>query len=93
LLYQSSKISESSVEDLAIERLIDQGYSYLPGPEIAPDSATPMRGSFEDVLLLDQVRAAINRLNPHLPAQMHSAKSDVSMRLNSSPTTRPSTAC
>jgi type I restriction enzyme, R subunit len=61
------KIFESAVEDLAIERLIDQGYAYLPGPEIAPDSSTPLRGSFEDVLLIEKVKAAIDRLNPHIP--------------------------
>ena len=61
------RISESAVEDFAIERLIAQGYTYIPGPEIAPDSATPMRSSFEEVLLFDQVSAAIDRLNPQIP--------------------------
>ena len=61
------KISESAVEDLAIKCLLEQGYAYLPGPEIAPDGKTPLRASFEEVLLLDQVRAAIDRLNPGIP--------------------------
>ena len=61
------RITESAIEDFAIERLIHQGYTYIPGPEIAPDSARPMRFSFEEVLLLDQVSAAIDRLNPHIP--------------------------
>ena len=61
------KISESAVEDLAIECLLAQGFAYLPGPEIAPDGKTPLRASFEDVLLLEKVRAAIDRLNPGIP--------------------------
>ena len=62
-----TRISESAVEDLAIECLLEQGYAYLPGPEIAPDGKTPLRASFEDVLLLEKVRAAIDRLNPGIP--------------------------
>ena len=62
------KISESAIEDLAIECLLAQGYAYLPGPEIAPDGKTPLRASFEDVLLLEKVRAAVDRLNPGIPA-------------------------
>jgi len=61
------KITESSVEDLAIQRLEEQGYSYLSGPDIAPDSETPMLASFEDVLLLETLKAAIDRLNPSIP--------------------------
>ena len=62
-----TRISESAVEDLAIECLLEQGYAYLPGPGIAPDGKTPLRASFEDVLLLEKVRAAIDRLNPGIP--------------------------
>jgi len=61
------KITESAVEDLAIRRLEEQGYTYISGPEIAPDGATPMRAGFEDVLLLDKLKAAIDRLNPAVP--------------------------
>ena len=61
------KICKSSVEDLAIQRLEGQGYTYLYSPEIAPDSETQMRASFEDVLLFEKVKAAIDRLNPAIP--------------------------
>ncbi|MBN1304908.1 MAG: type I restriction endonuclease subunit R [Anaerolineales bacterium] len=65
------KITESAVEDLAIRRLEEQGYSYLAGPEIAPDSALPLRASFGEVLLLDKLSAAIKRLNPGSPQAAH----------------------
>ncbi|SMX53476.1 type I restriction endonuclease subunit R [Candidatus Brevifilum fermentans] len=64
-----SKISESAIEDLAIQRLGELGYTYLSGPEVAPDGKTPLRTSYEDVLLLDQVKAAVDRLNPHIPPE------------------------
>ncbi len=62
-----TRITESAVEDLAIQRLEDQGYTYISGPEIAPDGDRPMRASFEDVLLLEMVKAAIDRINPSIP--------------------------
>ena len=61
------RITESAVEDLAIQLLEKQGYAYLPGPQIAPDGETPMRSSYEDVLLLEKVRTAIDRLNRLIP--------------------------
>lgn len=60
----SSKIIESSVENYAIELLEKQGYQYIYGPTIAPDSDTPARSSFEDVLLLEHLRTAVARINP-----------------------------
>jgi len=67
MLKLNAKITESAVEDLAIQRLEEQGYTYIPGPDIAPDSETPLRASFEDVLLLEKVKQAIDRLNPTIP--------------------------
>ena len=63
------KISESAIEDLAIQRLSELGYAYTPGPVLAPDGLTPLRASYEDELLLDQVTAAVDRLNPHIPPE------------------------
>lgn len=64
----SSKISEEDIELLAIDHLAAQGYTYLNGAIIAHDGEAPERDSYEDVLLIGRVEAAINRLNPHVPA-------------------------
>ncbi|WP_028786960.1 type I restriction endonuclease subunit R [Terrimonas ferruginea] len=61
-------ISENHIEQLAIERLETLGYEYIYGPDIAPDSETPERSSFEQVLLLDRLQEAVRRINPALPA-------------------------
>ena len=61
------KITESTVEELAIQCLEEEDYFYLAGPEIAPEGETPLRASFEDVLLLEKVKAAIDNLNPGIP--------------------------
>ncbi|ACT47132.1 type I restriction endonuclease subunit R [Methylotenera mobilis] len=63
-----SKITESDIETLAIERLQALGFSYVYAPDIAPDSTTPERESFAEVLLLSRLRNAITRINPTLPA-------------------------
>ncbi|WP_321992646.1 type I restriction endonuclease subunit R [Marispirochaeta aestuarii] len=59
-------INESTIEDYAIELLHAQGFEYLYGPDIAPDSGNPERETFEDVLLIDRLRSAISRLNPSI---------------------------
>jgi type I restriction enzyme, R subunit len=63
-----NKITESQIETLAIELLQQQGYEYLPGVEIAPDSKTPMRSTFDEVLLLDPLKLALDRINPTVPS-------------------------
>ena len=62
-----SKITESAVENFAIKLLEQQGYQYLYGPDIAPDGDKPLRESFEEVLLLDCIMNAIDRINPDVP--------------------------
>lgn len=64
---KTTRIGEDAIEMMAIERLGDQGYGYAYGPDIAADGATPERSSYEDVLLLGRVEAAIARLNPAVP--------------------------
>ena len=60
-------ITESVIETFTIELLEKSGYHYIPGPSIAPDSHTPERGSFEEVLLIDRLRKALGRINPTVP--------------------------
>jgi type I restriction enzyme R subunit len=43
------------------------GYTYIPGPQLAPDGEAPERQSYADVLLADRVRSAIASLNPDIP--------------------------
>ncbi|WP_025209367.1 type I restriction endonuclease subunit R [Hippea sp. KM1] len=59
-------LTESSIENFAIELLKNQGYDYLFGPDIAPDGENPLRKSFEDVILLDRLKTALKNINPDL---------------------------
>ena len=65
-----TRITESIVEDLCIQRLEQMlGCQYFYGPDIAPDGDNPLRARFEDVLLLDQLHSAVDRLNPTIPPE------------------------
>ncbi len=63
------KITESEIEKFAIQLLQKQGYQYVHAPDIAPDSDKPERDSFEDVLLTERLRFAVDRINQTIPAE------------------------
>jgi type I restriction enzyme R subunit len=66
-------LNEAEIEQLLINLLQESGYQYVYGPDIAPDSYKPERESFEDVLLIERLQKAVNRINPAVP---QSAKDD-----------------
>ena len=63
-----SFIGESDVEEAALEWFEGLGYAILHGPSIAPGELAAERSSYQDVVLPERLRAAIGRLNPHVPA-------------------------
>ncbi len=62
-----TRLTENSIENFAIEQLDRLGYEYIYGPDIAPDSETPERNSFEQVLLLERVQQAVRKINRTIP--------------------------
>jgi type I restriction enzyme R subunit len=96
----TNKITESAIEQFAIDLLEKSGYQYIFGPDIAParegqvpraqdaqerlpDSETPERQSFEDVLLLERLTAAVARINPNVPVDAREDAIKQLLRLNS----------
>ncbi len=61
-------ITESEIEEAALDTLVGLGYLVVNGPVLAPDGLYPERASYADVVLEGRLRDAIERLNPHLPA-------------------------
>jgi type I restriction enzyme, R subunit len=76
-------ITESAIEKFAIELLENQGYEYIYAPSIAPDSDTPERQSFEDVVLIERLQSAVGRINPSIPANIREDAIKQILRLNS----------
>jgi type I restriction enzyme R subunit len=56
------KIFESDVEQMVIETLQSQGYTYL-----SPEEQEVERPDLSDVILKDRLQQAIDDLNPHVP--------------------------
>lgn len=79
----TNKITESKIENFSIELLEKQGYQYIYAPDIAPDSETPERKSFEDVLLIECLKNAVGRINPTIPADVREDAIKQILRLNS----------
>lgn len=65
--------TEDQIEAYNLELLAALGYDYQNGYAIAPEGTQPERQSFSDVLLKDRLGRAIDRLNPHIPADTRAA--------------------
>jgi type I restriction enzyme, R subunit len=77
------RITENEVEKFAIELVERLGYQYVYAPDIAPDSETPERERFEEVLLLERLRSAVARINPSIPTDVREEAIKQVQRLNS----------
>ena len=64
-----STITESEIEEVALEILSELDFDILHGPDIAPDGSYPERQSYSDVVLVDRLQDAIHRLNPSIPRE------------------------
>jgi type I restriction enzyme R subunit len=63
-------LTESAIEAFAIKLFERLGYTYLHGPDIAPDSDNPARASYAEVMLLGKLTQAALRINHKLPANL-----------------------
>lgn len=60
-------LTESDVEQLALDWLYEIGWDTARGADIGPGAAAPLRDNFSNVLLDAHLRDALSRLNPNLP--------------------------
>lgn len=62
------KLTEAAIEELALNRLEQLGYSRVSGPDIAPGGSNPLRSSLASPILEGVLQEAVDRLNPSIPA-------------------------
>jgi type I restriction enzyme R subunit len=62
-------LSEAAVEQVVLDHLASLGYSIATDAEIGPDGKAPEREAYADVILVKRLTAAIERLNPTIPAE------------------------
>lgn len=69
-----SHLTGSAIEIFAIQVLERQGYTFIHGPDLAPDGDTPERRDDSDVLLVWLLEQALRRINPGVdPALLNEA--------------------
>ena len=62
-------ITESEIEEVALEILSELDYDIIHGIDIAPDGSYPERQSYSDVVLVDRLKDAIHRCNRSIPRE------------------------
>ncbi|WP_188235762.1 type I restriction endonuclease subunit R [Sphingopyxis sp. LK2115] len=62
-------LSEAAVEQVVLDQLATLGYSIATDADIGPDGKAPEREAYADVVLIKRLTAAIDRLNPAIPAE------------------------
>ena len=63
-----SKLTENAIETFAINLFDRLGYDTIYAPDIAPDGNCPECRSYDEVLLSERLRSAVQRINPTIPA-------------------------
>ncbi len=66
--YKSGGFNEGLVEDAVIDTFKTLGYVFEPAAVISPDGSAPARSAYGDVLLMERLKAAVERLNPSIPS-------------------------
>lgn len=61
-------MNEQQLEDLCIGWFQEIGWNFVHGPDIAPDSNSPERADYRQVILRDRLLTAMARINPTIPA-------------------------
>ena len=62
-------LNEGTVEDITLGWFRELGYDIAHGPTLAPGEPGAERENYGEVLLVERLRAAIDRLNPSIPAE------------------------
>ena len=60
-------LNEQQLEELCLAWFQETGWHFAHGPDIAPDSGSPERSDYRQVVLRERLLHALARLNPQLP--------------------------
>ena len=61
-------MNEATLESVVLADLADLGWATIHGSSIAPGEALAERVDYREVVLVDRLRGAVERLNPELPS-------------------------
>ncbi len=60
-------ITEEDVELMALDMFREQGYEIVNGLDISPDGSHPERKTYQDIILVDRLRSALEKINKDVP--------------------------
>lgn len=63
-----TRIVENLIEEWVVQALNDRGFTYLIPEYMDPDNSSSKRANYSDVILVEPLHEAINRINPTIPA-------------------------
>lgn len=63
-------VSEADVEEMLLSQMVELGYQHLSDSVAGPDGSAPERAAYSDVILMDRLEEAVDRLNPDIPVEV-----------------------
>lgn len=75
--------NESDLENLTLNLLEEIGYKSIHGPDISPDSELPERKDYREVILLQRLKNALERINTRVPSSILDAAAEKLMKTTS----------
>jgi type I restriction enzyme R subunit len=79
-----TNITEDSIEQNLIEMLVAKGWEYHHGTSISPHGTNPKREGLSSVVLEEEFKSSIQRLNPTVPQSARTEAYNVAMHVGSS---------
>ena len=76
-------ITENIIEESAIEILQSLGWEYQNGKEISPEGLFCERENYQQIVLVNRLRNAIAKINPHIPTDAQEAAVQKVLRIYS----------
>jgi type I restriction enzyme R subunit len=61
------KITESELEEHTLDILENLGYKVINGYDISPDGKNPERKTYQEVVLIERLKKAVEKLNKNIP--------------------------
>jgi len=77
-------LTEDSIEQTLIEMLVAQGWEYHHGKSISVNGENPQRRGYDSVVLEEEFKASLKRLNPTVPQSARTEAYNLAMHVGSS---------
>lgn len=63
-------ITEDNIERTTLDIFKDLEYKIISGPDISPDGVNPERRDYSEIVLIERLKRAIDKINPNIPNEV-----------------------